>query len=51
MSIRWPKKTTFPILPASGPIDPAVFVHINSIHAAVIHSGEPELVLYVDVSP
>jgi hypothetical protein len=41
----------FPLLPATGPIDPTVFIHINSINAAVVHSGEPELVLSINVSP
>lgn len=43
---------TFPVLPASGPLDPAVFITLDDVKAAVDGSGgEDELVLTVDVSP
>jgi hypothetical protein len=39
----------FPILPPAAP-DPAVFVELDQISAAVINAGEPEMVLGIDIS-
>jgi len=42
----------FEVLPASGALDPAVFITLDDVKAAVDGSGgEDELVLTVDVSP
>lgn len=40
----------FPVLPAESAIDPAVNVTIDLIAAAVVNSGEDELVLSADIS-
>jgi hypothetical protein len=42
----------FQVLPAAGPLDPAVFVNLDAIGAVVDGSGgEDELVISVDISP
>lgn len=41
----------FPVLPAGGPIDPAVNVNLDLITASVRRSDEDELVLTADISP
>jgi len=41
----------FPLLPASGPYDPAVFIDLASVNALVVNSGEPELRLLTNVTP
>lgn len=41
----------FPLIPAAGPFDPAVYINLASVAAIVINSGEPELKLLTDVTP
>jgi hypothetical protein len=41
----------FPVLPASGALDPAVNVNLDAITAAVQSTDEDELVIGVDISP
>jgi len=42
---------TLEILPAMGPVDPAVFIEIDTVTAAVFGTDEDELVLSIDISP
>lgn len=39
------------IIPASGPNDPAVFIHLDAVKAEIQGGTEDELVLGIDVSP
>jgi hypothetical protein len=41
----------FPLLPAAGALDPAVYINLASVGAFVINSGEPELKLLTDITP
>jgi len=41
----------FKFLPASGPVDPDVFIELDAVSAQIQHSDEDELVLSVDISP
>ena len=41
----------YPVLPAAGPNDPTVYVNLDSVTASVVHSGEPELEIDVEISP
>jgi hypothetical protein len=40
----------FEVLPASGPVDPAVFVTLDAVSADVTSTDEDELVLAIDIS-
>jgi hypothetical protein len=39
----------FEAIPAGGPLDPAVFVNLQNLHAEVQDAGKPELVVSVDI--
>ena len=40
----------FPMLPAAGPVDPAVNINLDAITASVVRTDEDELVVGVDIS-
>lgn len=40
----------FQVVPAAGPLDPAVFITLDAVSAAVQSSDEDELVLVIDIS-
>jgi len=41
----------FPLMAVAGPNDPTVYMDLDLVTASVVNLGEPELVIYADVSP